>query len=125
MSKKSKLFSKLARKWREKTWLGWWNIDIHFLSNKAYAKTEGYSKKHARHSAATCWTNWQYLDATITVNTSVIKNMNDEEIEYCVLHELMHIFLNEMREKGIEHEERCATILARSFILASGCSNDT
>jgi len=120
MSKRSRLFSELVRKWVQKTWLGWWKIDIRYFSNKEYAKVRGYSKKHARNSVATCRVNWGYLEAFIDVNSSAIKNMNDEELEYAVVHELMHIFLNEMREKGIEHEERVATLLARSFILCGG-----
>lgn len=42
--------------------------------------------------------------------------MSDEEIEYVVVHELMHVFLNEMREQGQQHEERVATLLAKAFL---------
>ena len=119
MSKNERLFGELVEKWVGKTYLAWWNITITYQPNKEYAKAEGYKKKHARCSAATCHTNWQYLDATINVNLSVIKTMTAEQIEYVVVHELMHIFLNEMRATGVEHEERTATILARSFMLCA------
>ena len=119
MSKNRRLFGELVQKWTRQTYLAWWNITITYQSNKEYAKAEGYKKKHARCSAATCHTNWQYLDATINVNLSVIKTMTAEQIEYVVVHELMHIFLNEMRATGVEHEERTATILARSFMLCA------
>ena len=125
MSKKDRLFSKLAQEWIGKTWLGWWKIDVVFYDNKEYAKVEGYKKKHARCSAATCHTNWQYLDATINVNLSVIKTMGKEQLEYVVVHELMHAFLNEMRAGGVEHEERVATILAKSFMLCDSHSKKT
>jgi len=120
VSKQSKQFSELVRKWKTKTWLGWWKVDIQYLSNKEYAKTEGYKKKHAKNSVATCHTHWNYLEANIIVNDDAIKRLTNDELEYTVVHELMHIFLNEMRETGIEHEERVATILARSFILCGG-----
>lgn len=29
---------------------------------------------------------------------------------------LMHVFLNEMREEGIDHEERVATMLSKAFL---------
>ena len=124
MSKK-KLFSKLVRKWIGKVWVGWWRIDIIYLTNKEYAKAEGYKNKHARCSVATCHTTWNYLEAVINVNKDALKALSDERIEYCVVHELMHILLNEMREDGTEHEERVATLLARSFILCNEVKNET
>lgn len=120
MNKKCRKFSKLVWKWRYKTWVSWWDIDVRYFSGKEYAKIEGYKKRHASGSIATCHTDWRYLTACIDVNKSAIKDMNEEEIEYVVVHEIAHIFLNEMREKGIKHEERTATILARSFILCGG-----
>jgi len=111
-SKAEKLFSKYIRKWVNKTWLGWWKIDIIYLGFKKYSELD---VKDAYHSVALCHTDWKYLTATIYVNSKVLKNCDD--IEYIAVHELMHIFLNETQEDGIEHEERVATILARSFIF--------
>ena len=113
--KAEKLFSKYVKKWISKTWLGWWKIDIIYLGFKEYSELE---INDAHHSVALCHTDWKYLTATIYVNSTVLKNCDN--IEYIAIHELMHIFLNEMREGSIEHEERTATILARSFILAAG-----
>jgi predicted SprT family Zn-dependent metalloprotease len=42
--------------------------------------------------------------------------MDADSIEKIVVHELMHVFLNEMREKGIDHEERVATMLSQAFL---------
>lgn len=121
---KSKLFSKLFDKWVGLTYVGWWKIDVTCLSNKAYAKAENYKRKQAKCSIATCHSDWRYLEACINVNKSTLKHMTRKEIEYTVVHEIMHIFLNEMRESGIEHEERIATLLARSFILCEGKRNN-
>ena len=112
-SKKEKLFSRLAREWIGRTWLGWWRIDVVFLSGKEYRK------RMKGHSVAFCATQWQYMEATVYVNSAVLKGIEKDRIEYVVVHELMHVFLNEMREKGIEHEERVATFLARSFMLVN------
>ncbi len=117
---KRRLFSKLIKKWVGLTYVGWWKIDVYYLNNKAYAKKEHYKRKQAKCSAATCHSDWRYLEASIDVNVSALKHMTKEEIEYTVVHELMHIFLNETRENSIEHEERTATLLARSFILCNG-----
>jgi len=116
-SKKEMLFSKLANEWIGRTWLGWWKIDVVFYDKKEYCKLmKGLDPLH---SAAICSTRWEYMQATLAVNSDVIKNCKKSEIEYIVVHELMHVFLNEAREKGIEHEERVATFLARSFILVN------
>ena len=114
-SKKEKLFSRLATEWIERTWLGWWKIDISFYDKKEYCKLmKGLDPLH---SVALCSTQWKYMQAHLAVNSDALKNCNKHEIEYIVVHELMHVFLNEAREKGLSHEERVATILAKSFIL--------
>ena len=42
------------------------------------------------------------------------------DINYMVVHELLHVLVNEMREEGIDHEERVVTHLAKA---ALGISN--
>lgn len=121
MTKKSKLFSKLVRKWYDKIYLGGWHIELHYFSNKAFAKRARYKKRKAINTVALCYPDWRFLEAFIDVNRDALEYMNDEKIELAVVHELMHVFLNEMHEKGAAHEERIATLLARSFIL---CGSD-
>jgi len=115
-SKKEKLFTRLAQEWIERTWLGWWKIDVVFYGRKEYCKL---MKGLDRYSVALCSTQWEYMQARLSVNSYALKNCSKDEIEYVVVHELMHVFLNEAREKGIEHEERVATFLAKSFILVN------
>ncbi len=112
---KEKLFSKLIHKWCKKTWLGWWKIEVVYYSANEFLNKENDA---GIFTVAVCHSNWQYMDAKINVNSDVLEGLSESEIEFAAVHELMHIFLNEMREDGIEHEERVATILARSFILA-------
>lgn len=116
MPTKQQLFSDAITKWTKKTWAGWWKIDIQYFTDKQYHKEKGLSAG----SVAVCHTDWRYMTAVIRVNLDRLKEMEKSEIEYAALHELMHIFLNEMREEGIGHEERVATFLARSFLLAGG-----
>ena len=116
-TKKEKLFDTYFDKWAKKTWLSIWRINIYYLSQKEYQKQTGNDEHH---SLATCSSHWEYLEASIFVNRKIINNQPKKRIEYLVLHELMHIFLAETRlsHKDVRHEERIATLLARSFLLA-------
>ena len=51
--------------------------------------------------------------------------LSKKEIEKVVVHELMHVFLNETREEGIDHEERVATQLQKAFFwIRNGIMED-
>jgi len=114
-NKKVELFRKFAQEWIDRTWVGWWHVDLLFLKADDYAKLKKDIDPEC--SVALTETSWQYMTARISVNLDVLnKRIKKKEIEYVVVHEMMHIFLNEMREKGIKHEERVATMLAHSFI---------
>lgn len=67
---------------------------------------------------AICDAKWQYLDHSITFCIGRMRTMNDNEIEITVIHELMHIFLNEMQtpELGDGHEDRVASSLTSAFM---------
>ena len=114
-TKKEKLFSAYAKKWVKKTWLGWWKIDILYYSGYEFLKLDEH---YSIDTVASVDTDWKYMTAKIKVNSEKLETLPKKEIEAVVVHELMHVLLNEMREEGIEHEERVATILARSFLLA-------
>lgn len=113
-TKKEKLFSKAIHKWVNKTWLGWWKIDISYHTAFEYSRYEAGDDVHK--SIAFCATDWRYMFANIHVNSDLLEEQDEKDIEEIALHELMHVFLNEMREEGIEHEERVATFLTRSFL---------
>jgi hypothetical protein len=65
---------------------------------------------HAETSA-----DWKYLRFTITVFVKALVDYDEDYLEEVVVHELMHVFLNEVREAGIDHEERVATSLQKAF----------
>ncbi len=65
--------------------------------------------------AGECHTDWRYQNSTILLSIHKLCELDKEEIEKCIVHELMHVFLNEMREEGIAHEERVATNLQKAF----------
>ncbi len=65
---------------------------------------------------AICDTKWWYMESVLTFNISHMRRQSEHQIETTVVHELMHIFLNEMREEGIKHEEHVATQLQKAFM---------
>lgn len=99
------LIEEYANWWTK--WLGlrYWNIKFETAKNP---DEDGL--------AGTSAVDWRYQEATITFYLKTMKHMQPDEIEKIVVHELMHIFLNEMREEGIDHEERVATMLQKAFM---------
>lgn len=63
---------------------------------------------------------WQYQQAIITFYRKGLKGLDADGVEQIIVHELMHVFLNEMREEGIDHEERVATMLSKAFLWVKG-----
>lgn len=102
-----KRLRKLDKKWIRPIGLGWWRIKtiyqrVPFTEGDigALAKTE---------------TQWEYLQATITWDMNEVERTSDDYLEYAFVHELCHVFLNEMHAEGVLHEERVATSLAHAL----------
>jgi len=60
--------------------------------------------------------DWRYKHGSIAWNLVEVAKLDDERLEYCVVHEIMHVWLHEMRTRGLDHEERVATELAWAFL---------
>ena len=117
MSNKKDMFKASINYWVQETWLSWWGITVVFVDAIEYSKN--FVSVDPSKSLAYCESKWEYMTAQITVNSTLLETLNNEEIEYCAVHELMHVILNEMREDLEDyhkHEERVATFLAHSFI---------
>lgn len=95
----------LLKKWHEPLGLGWYDITI-FYQEKPHSENENIAMQ--------CNAAWEYRRASIDVFPRSYV-FNDEELEYALLHECMHILISETREKGIKHEERVACDLAKAF----------
>lgn len=59
---------------------------------------------------------WHLLQATITMYIPSLKALDKEELELTVVHELLHVVLDEMREYDEKHLERVCETMARSFV---------
>lgn len=69
--------------------------------------------------------HWPYRKATINFWFNATTDLDDEDLEEVVVHELCHILVNQMREKGIVHEEAVVTALSKAFIWTWGAGAKT
>lgn len=107
-----KTVKKYWSRWHQPLGLADWKIGISFSDGRGVSRREGYEV------AATCDADWSYRSADVTFYIGSLHGKDDEEIESIVVHEMMHIFVNEMREEGIKHEERVCESLTWAFIWA-------
>ncbi len=108
----------LTEKWVGPLGLGWWAMEW------VYAREEyeppGTTARND--SLAHCHCDWRYGHATITWNMPKVREIKDDELERAFVHELCHIFLNEMRwtaansSDSLDHEERVASTLTKAFL---------
>ena len=99
--------------------LGWWHIE--FGWNRRRANTDIDDDASSHKTAMSCTASWQYSMARIEVYLETVADEDDDRLEWMVVHEFMHIFLNQMRagaDQDIQrpHEERVASDLASAFI---------
>lgn len=102
-------------KWHKTLGLGWWKVDYRYYNTL----TSGDRSLNGN-ILATCSADWRYMTADICFAVESIwgAELDDEAIEALVVHEMCHILVNEMREDGIDHEERVTETLARAFVWA-------
>lgn len=101
-----------TERWAHTIGLGWWNI------NREFVRSVGdLAHPEDAEASAVCRADWRYLHATIGFNIWTMTGLDDKQIERIVIHELMHVFLDEAaRGKGShDHIERVAETLALGF----------
>lgn len=97
-------------KWITPLGLAWYMGETRF-----YAKEKEFRKSNGGVAAFRVWADWRYMTFTISVNVPAVRRMDDDELERAIVHELVHVLVNEMREDGIAHEERVVTMLTKAF----------
>jgi hypothetical protein len=105
----NKVVRKYVKKWKSNLFLGMWTININIKDYIGDDEGNGYT------TTAECKSSWKYFTATINFSHIALKETEEKEIEDIVIHELQHIILSEMREPGIDHEERVASHLQMIF----------
>lgn len=99
--------------------MGWYWIELAFARDDYEPPNSRSSKDH---SLAHCSTDWRYGTACITWNMPLVREQSDDKLEMAFVHELMHIFVNEMRwtatndGDSIDHEERVTSTLTKAFL---------
>ena len=106
---------KLLKAWTYDLGLRWWKLKFHYF-REPLPPYEGEGS--SADAAMDCRADWRYTRAGIRVNLLATKELSDDDLEWAVVHECMHVFLHEMREGGLEHEERVASTLASAFLWA-------
>lgn len=111
----------LADRWIRAIGLGWWRITNSYdRTGEDFADSTVRSGGYRTGTAARCFPEWRYGFATIVWNMPEVAEMDDEQLENTFVHELMHLYLHELRgdEDGdhLDHEEHAATSLAKAFI---------
>lgn len=104
--------------WIKALGLAWWDIKIEWYTDPAEIVRVFGTPGETKMVACFCTALWEYGEARIEVNVSAFDGKTREEVDRIVVHELMHILVNEMREKGIKHEERVVTNLTKAFFWA-------
>jgi len=110
---KTKKVEKFIRKYF-KWWVHWLGLEYWIVN--CYFEDDEINKGNGYLLAGSTDVEWKYLHAYVTFYPKTMRHLSKSDIECAVVHELMHIFLNEMREEGIDHEERVATILQKAFM---------
>ena len=107
------------QKWRPILGLDSWEVTRRYHDG-TFVEADGSPSENA---AASTLARWEYQHASIDFNLRLIADEDDEHLAYIIIHECMHILINEMRSlctKGhkiaIKHEERVCTMLAWGFM---------
>jgi len=122
----------LFERWVGTIGLGWWRIQ--YVWHREESRDTDIDKDDV--CMMDCRADWRYLHATINVYLPSIAEVDDTDyLEYLVVHELMHIFLCELRDRketddddedtaASDHEERVATVLAKAMLWARDAGMD-
>lgn len=114
--KQRRRIRKLAEKWLGPLGLKWWTIEHRYHDDQ-----EAFLKPNGERVLMFVIADWRYRTASIDVNLPIVGERSGKQLEHDYLHELMHVFLNEMRMTCAEpafheHEERVAHTLADAFL---------
>jgi hypothetical protein len=92
-----------------------WTIAVHIQDALPFQPKDaarGYGK------VGICDAKWQYTRADLHVGMSVFEKLERREQAEWIVHELFHAVVNEMRVRGIAHEERVVSNLTAGLMRA-------
>lgn len=112
LDKTTRMIKKAFHRWARPLGLLWWHIDTIYYDD--HAEIVDRFLRGDETVAARTYADWRYMTARIEINLIAFSKMDQDEIERVVVHELIHILVNEMREGDISHEERVVTTLTKA-----------
>lgn len=98
---------RLVKIWKSRLYLNNWDIDVMYDWNGIKPIQQGLEP------CGTCDADWKYMQATLHFGIPMCSVLSHDNLERVVIHELLHAIVNEMRQNGIEHEERVVSHLER------------
>lgn len=104
---------RLVNKWIPKLGLQPWKVTVNWEREKNLSDPR---------TIMDCFADWRYLGAVITAYLPTVAEEPDDHLEEIVIHELLHVHVNELRERKIDHEERVVTTLARVVMRLGGAN---
>lgn len=113
MDEAKQLIKKYLDKWMTPLGLMWWKTTVVYYDDPAEIIKHFRTDDNMLVLAVT-FADWKYMEATIEINLPAWTSLEERDIEECVVHELMHILVNEMREGEIHHEERVVSGLTKA-----------
>jgi hypothetical protein len=114
-----KRVQKLLDSWILVLGLAWYHIEVIYYDND-----RTFRKENGDNIIMRAWVDWRYMTIIIAVNVPSVKGLSNEKLEHIVVHELCHALVNEMRETGIDHEERVVTMLTKAFLWTRDLTKD-
>lgn len=108
----------LRDKWVKQLGLNWYRITYEYVdeSQSLALKVRYTNSFYASRPVFEVSSDGNYMEACITCYMPNVAELEDDVLEECFLHELMHIMVAPMRTK--QHagdEERVCTLLAKAF----------
>ncbi len=116
--------SALADRWLPILGLSGWRVD--FIYYRDFGAFEADTESQGENVLAVTHAQWEYMQGAVKLNVSLWADLDENEAEETMVHELMHVLLKETRYgcpcdgEGFDtrHEERVATMLSRAFLEA-------
>lgn len=110
---KLKKIKKICNKWIYRLGLRWWEVEVHYVEDPQDV-IDIFKTNDNEIVIGRTYVDWKYMSANVYLNIPSMLNMTHNQIERIIVHELLHILVNEMREDGIDHEERVVTLLTKA-----------
>lgn len=126
----------LVHKWVKPLGLGWWRVTVSVVRHPSEMPETGNIQRGDPQWQCVMSTHvsWAYRDGKVSVNAEAAHDADDERLEAYFLHELGHVFVNEMRsiatndglrDGWIEHEEHVVTSIGQALGWAYRAGRDS